>query len=170
MGVCTTRLFGRPVDWCRNYLSVFTPLGIASSLAAHAISSSTASTSSQAISNVTQGCPSFRVLEHSQVIDRPRGSCGVCELPEVLRGGAEQSKGYHIHHSFRGVYVACTTVDCHPPITGREKLGRALLIFFLFLKTFFIQYQASQISLTAAGTNRYIDSITKVYSKSRIIS
>ena len=24
--------------------------------------------------------------------------------------------------------VACTTVDCLPPITGREKLGRALLL------------------------------------------
>ena len=23
------------------------------------------------------------------VIDRPQGSCGVCDIPEVLRGGAE---------------------------------------------------------------------------------
>ena len=37
-------------------------------------------------------------------------------------------QGYHIHHSFRGIYVACTTVDCLPPIAGREKLGRALLL------------------------------------------
>ena len=29
---------------------------------------------------------------------------------------------------FRGVYVAYTTVECLPPITGRKKLARALLL------------------------------------------
>ena len=47
------------------------------------------------------------VLMH-YVIERPKGSCGVCDIPEV--------------------FLARTTVDCLPPITGREKLGRALLL------------------------------------------
>ena len=52
------------------------------------------------------------------VIDRHQGSCGVWDIPMVLRGGAELPQGYHIHHSFRGVYVARTIINCLPPITG----------------------------------------------------
>ena len=53
------------------------------------------------------------------VTDRPQRRCGVCDIPEVLQGEADQPQGYHILHRFRGVF------DCLPPITGREKLGYA---------------------------------------------
>ena len=50
------------------------------------------------------------------VIKRPKGNCGVYDIPEMLRGEAELPQGYHIHQVLLGICVARTTVDCLPLI------------------------------------------------------
>ena len=57
-----------------------------------------------------EACDWLKGAGHATSDDRPQGSCGVDDIPEVWRGEAEShSREYHLQHSFWGVNVPCTT-------------------------------------------------------------